>query len=69
MEELFPNVPEYVRRQTDFWINMAMRKDNLIDALKTIQDYMNSLEDEENRNYVAFAFATQMERYHASNND
>lgn len=69
MIELFPNVPDYVRRQTDFWIDMAMRKDNLIDALKIIQDYINSLEDEENKDYVAFAFTTRMEAKHASIDD
>ena len=37
MIELFPNVPEYIRRQTNFWIDMAMREDTLIGALNIIQ--------------------------------
>lgn len=69
MEELFPNVPEYVRRQTDFWVNMAMREDTLIGALNIIQNYIKTLDDQENRDYVAFAFMTQLEGRHANDND
>ena len=69
MEELFPDVPEYVRRQTDFWIDMAMREETLIGALNIIQKYMESLDDQENKDYVAFAFTTRMEAKHASVND
>lgn len=65
MEELFPDVPEYVRRQTDFWIDMAMRENTLIGALNIIQKYMESLDDQENKDYVAFAFTTRMEAKHA----
>ena len=69
MEELFPDVPEYVRRQTDFWIDMAMRENTLIGALNIIQKYMESLDDQENKDYVVFAFTTRMEAKHASVND
>ena len=69
MVELFPNVPEYVRRQTNFWIDMAMREDTLVNALKVIQNYMESLDDQANRDYVAFAFTTRMEAKHARIND
>lgn len=69
MVELFPNVSEYVRRQTDFWIDMAMHEDTLIGALNIIQNYMKSLDDQESRDYVAFAFTTQMEEKHARLND
>ena len=69
MEELFPDVPEYVRRQTDFWIDMAMRENTLIGALNIIQKYIESLDDQENKDYVAFAFTTRMEAKHASVND
>ena len=69
MIELFPNVPEYIRRQTNFWIDMAMREDTLIGALNIIQKYMQTLKDEENRDYVAFAFTTRMEATHANTND
>lgn len=69
MEEFFPNVPENVRQQTNFWIDMAMRKDNLINALDVIQKYIESLDDQEARDYVAFTFTTQMEKRHESSND
>lgn len=69
MEELFPDVPEYVRRQTEFWIDMAMRENTLTGALNIIQKYMESLDDQENRDYVAFAFTARMEAKHASIND
>lgn len=69
MEELFPNVPEYVRQQTNFWIDMAMREDTLISALNIIQKYIESLDNEENKEYVAFAFTTQMEAKHANLDD
>lgn len=69
MVELFPNVPEYVRRQTEFWIDMAMRENTLTGALNIIQKYMESLDDQENRDYVAFAFTTRMEAKHAGIND
>lgn len=69
MVELFPNVPEYVRRQTEFWIDMAMRENTLTGALNIIQKYMKSLDDQENRDYVAFAFTTRMEAKHARIND
>ena len=69
MKELFPDVPEYVRRQTEFWIDMAMRENTLTGALNIIQKYMESLDDQENRDYVAFAFTVRMEAKHASIND
>ena len=70
MKELFPNVPNYVRRQTEFWVDMASRADSLIEALKIIKNYIDTLDDEENKNYVMFAFTIKMESIkNESNND
>ena len=70
MKELFPNVPEYVRRQTQFWIDMALREDTLPNALKIIKNYLDSLDNEENRDYVMFAFNLKMESIkHAKDSD
>lgn len=69
MLELFPNVPEYVRQQTQFWVDIALREDTLIKALNTIQKYIESLDTEENKDYVAFVFAAEMEKRHANFND
>ena len=70
MEELFPNVPNYVRRQTEFWVDIASRANSLIEALNIIKNYLDTLDNEENKDYVMFAFTIKMESIrNESNND
>lgn len=70
MEELFTNISDTVRRQTDFWIDMAMRADTLVEALNIIKQYLNTLDTQENKDYVMFAFTTKIESVkHVNYND
>lgn len=68
MEEIFVNVPEYVRRQTDFWIDMALRQPSFSSGLKMIKEYLDSCNTQEEKDYVIFAFQARME-HNENNND
>ena len=39
MTELFADIPEKVRKQTDFWIDVALHQHNLLDGMKMIETY------------------------------
>jgi len=60
MTELFADIPERVRKQTDFWIDVALHQHNLLDGMKMIETYRATCSEEE-KEYFDFAFAVQME--------
>ena len=68
MEELFANIPERVRKQTKFWIEFALSKNNILEAIKMIESYRNTCSDEE-KEYLDFVVSSYGEKYNENNSN
>lgn len=62
MTELFADIPDYIRTQTNFWIDFALKQKDLISSIKIIEDYRNSCLNDYERDYVDFAFNVALEQ-------
>lgn len=62
MIELFPDIPERVRKQTAFIVDIALSKNDPLSAVKILNEYTNSCYTEEERNFVQFYFKMKMEQ-------
>ena len=70
MIELFSNIPQRIREQSEFWVNLALKQSNLADGIKMIYDYTNSCLNEEEKDFIDFYFNLKMEQLkNESNND
>ena len=69
MKELFTDVPEIVRAQARFWVEMGLRQRNPLDGLKMISEYANSCSNEEEKAFVDFYFHMRMEQLKNENNN
>lgn len=56
MIELFANIPEYVKNQTKFWVDLALQQKDLISGAKMVADYAKTCQNEEERDFVDFYF-------------
>lgn len=62
MQELFPNIPESVRKNTEFIFDMALRQKNLLSMVNTLNEYTNTCSSEEEKEFVEFYFNMKMEQ-------
>lgn len=62
MEELFANIPDYIKILAEFWANLAFRQDDPISGLQMLCDFVQSCPTEEERAYVDFYFNLRMEQ-------
>lgn len=70
MEELFTNVPDYIKQLTECWVKLALQQDDIRSAVKMITDFISSLPDESYSEFVDFYFNMQLElKKNESNND
>lgn len=67
--EVFANIPERVRKQTDFWLDIALRQPDVVSGLKMLTTYRATCNEEE-KEYFDFAFSAKMEQLkNESHND
>ena len=62
MEELFSSIPEEVRAQTQFWLDMIFAQKDILTGLKMFTNYLESCENEEEKAYVDFCFQSRLEQ-------
>lgn len=60
MKELFPNVPNEIRVAADWCVQKALELDNPIKAAESIDNFRNSLSDEQWRHYLDFTLYTKL---------
>lgn len=62
MEELYSNVPQRTRNHIKFWIDMACLCKNPEEGAKMLMNYRNTLETEEEKEFLDFCFNVRMEK-------
>ena len=62
MQELFPNIPETVRKNAEFIFDMALRQKNLLSTIKVLNEYTNTCASDEEKEFVEFYFNMRMEQ-------
>lgn len=62
MNEIFAEIPEEVKNRAKFIFDMAIRQTNVMKAVQVLQNYTETCEDEEEREFVEFYFKTRMEQ-------
>ena len=61
MVELFANIPQYVKDQTKFWVDLALHQTDLISGVKMVADYAKTCQNEEERDFIDFYFNLKMQ--------
>lgn len=56
MRELFPNVSQKVRNDTQFWVQTSLTMDDPFDGIKKVLNYRDTLQTEEEKAFVDFYF-------------
>ena len=69
MEELFTNIPQEVKDITATIFQFALWQKDVPSALKVLQDYLDSCEDEEEKAFIDFYFAMRLEELKNENNN
>lgn len=61
MTELFKDIPEYIRIQTNFWIDLSLKQNDPLIAIQMIESYRNSCLNEYEKEYIDFVFNVKLE--------
>lgn len=56
MKEIFNNISQKTKEQVRFWVNVALTKENPMDAAKVISNFSKTLKTEEEQNFLDFYF-------------
>ena len=56
MKEIFNNISQRTKEQVRFWVNVALTKENPMDAAKVISNFSKTLKTEEEQNFLDFYF-------------
>lgn len=67
MIELFPNVPNYIRQQTNYFLNKAFAQHSAIEAIKIIEMFRNTLPEQEWKDYFDFSYELKKEEVKNNN--
>ena len=62
MIELFPGIPEQVRKNAEFMFEMALRQKNILSTIKVLNEYTETCSSEEEKEFVEFYFNMRMEQ-------
>ena len=70
MEEIFVNISNKTKQGAELIFNSALKTQNPQKMLKILQEYTDSCQNEEERNFIRFYFKFRMEQMlNDSNND
>jgi predicted solute-binding protein len=56
MKEIFNNISQRTKEQVRFWVNVALTKENPMDAAKVISNFSKTLKTEEEQSFLDFYF-------------
>ena len=62
MIELFPDIPEQIRKNAEFMFEMALRQKNILSTIKVLNEYTETCSSEEEKEFVEFYFNMRMEQ-------
>ena len=62
MIELFPDIPEQVRKNAEFMFEMALKQKNILSTIKVLNEYTETCSSEEEKEFVEFYFNMRMEQ-------
>lgn len=69
MVEIFTNIPEEIKQQTELIANFIFSHLNPEDALIFINNYISSCENEEEKEFIRFYFNMRIEQILNENNN
>ncbi len=61
MYEIFENVPQTVKDRARFWTELALLHFDPVEAIRTIQHYIDSCENEDEKEFADFYFRLCLE--------
>ena len=61
MVELFADIPEYVKVQSKFWVDLALSQNDPLAAIQMMESYRNSCLNEREKEFVDFYFNMRVE--------
>ena len=61
MVELFADVPAHIKEQAELWVNLALRQNNPVKAMKIMEEFRPMLNDRE-KEFVDFYFNLRLEK-------
>lgn len=70
MTELYPNISDETRRLTSAAFDLALAQKNAVRGTKVLENYLQTLKSEEEKEFANFYFNLKMEQLvNESNND
>jgi len=61
MTELFTELPDNVKRQAEKFVDMTLQNDDPFDIVNILNEYTNSCQSEEEREFVQFYINMRLE--------
>lgn len=62
MTEIFENIPEYVKKQTECFVDLALQQKDLFSTINALKEYRNTCSNDEERDFLDFYFSMRMEQ-------
>ena len=69
MVELFADLPDEIKRKNEYIIDFIIKTFNSQQCLAFISSYLNSCENEEEKQFINFYFSLRMEQLLNENNN
>lgn len=62
MTEIFENIPEYIKRQTECIVELALHQKDLMSTIGVLKNYRETCSSEEEQDFLDFYFSLRMEQ-------
>lgn len=62
MEEIFPNIPDYMRKNAELVADLAFRQKDAASVIKVLNNYTKACPTQEEQEFVEFYFNMRMEQ-------
>lgn len=69
MQEIFKQIPDRIKEQAKYWVDLALKQKNPYDAAAMVAEYANSCFNEEEKDFVDFYFNLRLEELLNENNN
>lgn len=67
MVEIFKDIPDYIKIQSEFWVDKALQQHEVKDAFRIIEEYRNSCLNDKEKEFVDFYFNYRLEKLRNEN--
>ena len=62
MTEIFENIPEYIKKQTEGIVELALLQKDLMGTISVLKNYRETCSNEEEQEFLDFYFNLKMEQ-------